>query len=489
MDFSSTHAFDTKQPLLFNFKGYDSKRTSKLMMSAVILLVAFFSAIPIIKIYWMAQSFVEMWAGRFLPREKHTVIFCQQCLCRTAWLFMPWCRAGTPSDSGYIGLKDDTETSPRRSFFWYFGAESHDPKASLILTMGGGPGSSGLMNALFGQSPCLVTAEGLIPNPHTWTERYNLLVLDHPVGAGFSFSSGPQVNNSRDAAVDVYDFLQRFYDLFPQLVGNKLILDSGSYGGIYVPNIATVIQEGNHAIASGKGQLGAKRLNLESLMIHNPFTDPYSHFRWMLQYRCVYHNVYNDTTCKDTYAMLPGCLEALDYALEPENSDPRHRFQAIERCAKLEEGYTDRTSLEDIRLRCQPDDVDSCYLEFKWDIGKAFSEYGDKAFRHHHLYEPLLADGIRLLHYVGAQDANCPWPGVLSFLKLIRRPFQQSFIDIKEIPWPTVHKEQGYVRQVGDGAGNMTFVLIEGAGHFSVHDQPAIVKSIIEHWIENQPFS
>ena len=49
-------------------------------------------------------------------------------------------------------------------------------------------------------------------------------------------------------------------------------MDGGSYGGIYVPNIATVIQEGNRAVASGKGQPGAKKLNLESLMVHNPIS-------------------------------------------------------------------------------------------------------------------------------------------------------------------------------------------------------------------------
>lgn len=58
----------------------------------------------------------------------------------------------TPSYSGYIGLKHDTNSSPRRSFFWYvfnstylcgegsyqrlffryFGAESHDPKAPIM---------------------------------------------------------------------------------------------------------------------------------------------------------------------------------------------------------------------------------------------------------------------------------------------------------------------------------------------------------------------
>jgi len=36
-----------------------------------------------------------------------------------------------------------------------------------------------------------------------------------PIGVGFSY--GKRVNNSRDAADDVYDFLQKFFILFPQL--------------------------------------------------------------------------------------------------------------------------------------------------------------------------------------------------------------------------------------------------------------------------------
>ncbi|KIK71657.1 hypothetical protein GYMLUDRAFT_90523 [Collybiopsis luxurians FD-317 M1] len=443
----------------------------------------------------------------------------------------------TPSYSGYVGLEGDTKSSPRRSFSWYFGAESHDPNAPVILTMGGGPGTSGLTNALFGESPCKISSKGLVANPHGWTERYNLIVLDHPVGAGLSYAIGhPQVNNSRDAALDVYDFLQKFYILFPHLAGNKLIIAGGSYGGIYVPNIATVIQEGNRAVDSGSGK---KRIHLESLMIHNPMTDPYSHFRWLLHQVCVNHDVFGAQACKEGYAVLPRCLEALDYVLESSvPSTPEKRYEAMQVCVRLSDGYKGNISLEDIRLRCKVDDIYNCYPEFTWikeffnrpevkdtlgvpdyvnfetlnrNVTKAFRFYGDATFRHHRLYEPLLADGIRVLHYVGAQDANCAWPGVLSFLKLIRSPYQEEFIRSEEIPWPhsldtpsrmtgdgggggvgvgagNGDGSGGYVRKVGEGAGDMTFVLIEGAGHFSVHDQTAVVKSIVEHWIENEPF-
>ncbi len=49
------------------------------------------------------------------------------------------------------------------------------------LTVGGGPGTSGLINPVFGQSPCTMTKDGLVRNPlqSQWSEHYNLVALDH----------------------------------------------------------------------------------------------------------------------------------------------------------------------------------------------------------------------------------------------------------------------------------------------------------------------
>ncbi len=53
---------------------------------------------------------------------------------------------------------------------------------------------------------------------------------------------------------------------------NRFIISGGSYGGVYVPHIATVIYEQNLALAAGKGQSGAVHINLESMMVNNPIS-------------------------------------------------------------------------------------------------------------------------------------------------------------------------------------------------------------------------
>ncbi|KAF8215058.1 alpha/beta-hydrolase [Mycena galopus ATCC 62051] len=417
------------------------------------------------------------------------------------------------SYSGYIGLEGDSETTPKRSFFWYFEAEDGAKNAPVILTIGGGPGTSGMSNPLAAQGPCLVVENGTVPNPNRWTEHFNLLALDHPVGVGASY--GTQVNNSRSAAIDVYDFLQKFFRVFPDLVQNQLILSGGSYGGVYIPHIATVIHEQNIALAAGKGQPGAIHLSLESMMVSNPISDAMSHYEWILQTRC--YNVadmYNSSTCDEMFQILPTCLESIRFAQQmPEWSVERH-VAAQNICHKLEEGDTHGTVVEDVRKKCYSKEPMGClppsfgwlndffrktdnknalgipeHVNFKAladDVTAEFEAYGDVIQPSYLLYGPLLKAGIRLLHYVGAQDANCAWPGVISFLKLLQSPFQDQFLHALDVPWPTA--QDATVRVVGEGAGNMTYILVAQAGHFVARDQPALVKSIVEHWVDNVPF-
>ncbi|KAJ7153222.1 alpha/beta-hydrolase [Mycena filopes] len=413
------------------------------------------------------------------------------------------------SHAGHIGLRGDSEKSPKRSFFWYFEAEEESATAPIILTVGGGPGTSGMMNALWGQSPCLASENGLVPNPHRWTQRHNLIALDHPVGAGFSY--GTQVNDSRSAAYDVYDFLQKFFVLFPHLAKNKFVVSGGSYGGVYVPNIATVIHGQNLLLKSGGGAPGAVHIHLDALILSNPLSNPMAHYSWFLRYRCEDHAIYNATQCRTHYAELPGCLEGIHMAFDVPTL--ANRLAAAQACWRL---YDDTHGInsEDIRLTClDPEAPTGCHPEFTWvedifrdatvrrglgladalnftglnlGVNSRFNANGDVLRPHHLMYPPLLEAGIRVLHYVGAQDANCAWPGVLSFLKLLQTPFQEDFLAAEDIPWPTA--DVATVRSVGRGAGSMAFILVQEAGHFTVKDQPALAKKIVEHWVANEPF-
>jgi carboxypeptidase C (cathepsin A) len=158
---------------------------------------------------------------------------------------------------------------------------------------------------------------------------------------------------------------------------NPFILSGGSYGGMYVPHIATVIHEQNLALAAGKGQPGAVHVNLESMMVSNPISvsrffpahSPYiqetqdatSHFKWLLQMRCYNADMYNASTCADLFRVLPTCLDSIQLAQQGPGWSVERRVAAQKICSVLEQGDTHGTVIEDIRRKvtASADRIDS----------------------------------------------------------------------------------------------------------------------------------
>ena len=61
---------------------------------------------------------------------------------------------------------------------------------------------------------------------------------------------------------------------------------------------------------------------------------------------------------------------------------------------------------------------------------------------------------------------NLPIPNQL---KIIRSRYQDAFIAAPDLPWwtsPDEYADVTTVRAIDPGAGNMTYMLVGGAGHF-----------------------
>jgi len=98
--------------------------------------------------------------------------------------------------------------------------------------MTGGPGISALY-ALFGEIGPFYTDPELIlkPREYNWITNYNVIFVDVPIGAGFSFTnttSGLATNTSQMAS-QVSKFLDQFFLLFPEFKGNDFYIVGKSY--------------------------------------------------------------------------------------------------------------------------------------------------------------------------------------------------------------------------------------------------------------------
>lgn len=112
-----------------------------------------------------------------------------------------------------------------------------------------------------------------------WNSRANLIVIDQPVGVGYSYSRyGVQVSNSLQASKDIYKFLRIFFDAFSSFRENDFVLTAESFGGRYIPIFATQIVDMNREkiLTAEKEDREVKKeelINLKKIAIGNGLTD------------------------------------------------------------------------------------------------------------------------------------------------------------------------------------------------------------------------
>ena len=159
-------------------------------------------------------------------------------------------------------------------------------------------------------------------NPYSWNTYANMLYVDQPIGAGFSYGTD-SVTSTVTAAPFVWTLLQAFYAQFPQYENRNFGLFTESYGGHYGPEFASYFQSQNAAIA--KGTVTGQKIDLVALGINNGWYDPILQYKAYVDYS--YNNTYKPlisasqhTTYLNTYNSK--CLPALKSctALSGQNS-------------------------------------------------------------------------------------------------------------------------------------------------------------------------
>ena len=123
-------------------------------------------------------------------------------------------------------------------------------------------------------------------NPHSWNKRANMIYIDNPVGAGYSFASTDGLPSSQvDVADDLYTFLQQFFTLFPEYRTNAFYAFGESYAGKWVPTICKRIHDMN--------QISDLKINLVGFGIGNGWIAPehqaiYSNFLYQVSGKKMY---------------------------------------------------------------------------------------------------------------------------------------------------------------------------------------------------------
>lgn len=127
--------------------------------------------------------------------------------------------------SGFIPVDEDANM-----FFLHIKSEVDSDTKPLLLWLQGGPGKSSLYGQFLENGPLGVDASGkLYKREHTLLNYMNLLYVDQPVGAGYSFGK-KLTGKLDDASIHLMRLIRRFLRIFPEYADRTFYVAGESYG-------------------------------------------------------------------------------------------------------------------------------------------------------------------------------------------------------------------------------------------------------------------
>jgi cathepsin A (carboxypeptidase C) len=169
----------------------------------------------------------------------------------------------SPDFKQYSGYLDATQG--RHLFYWFVESQNNPSKDPVVLWLNGGPGGSSLYGLFTENGPFRVLPDGktLTYDEHSWNSLANILYLESPAGAGFSYSDNNDYRTSDDQTLKFnYEALKDFFKKYPKFSKNDFYLTGESYAGFYLPLLAVKILNEK-----------SSKINLKGLAIGNGHLD------------------------------------------------------------------------------------------------------------------------------------------------------------------------------------------------------------------------
>lgn len=154
-------------------------------------------------------------------------------------------------------------------FYYLFRCRNATQPRSLTLWFQGGPGYSNTFSVFAEGGPFVVNNRtGKIErNPHAWNEVTDTLFIDQPAPTNFSRSPDPAKICRNESCVtrDLHVFLNKFFYRYGEYRGRPMYIAGVSYGGHYVP-----------ALASYLVRTGDPSFNVKGIAVGNGLIEEYS---------------------------------------------------------------------------------------------------------------------------------------------------------------------------------------------------------------------
>ncbi|KAG6005766.1 hypothetical protein E4U21_007717 [Claviceps maximensis] len=369
--------------------------------------------------------------------------------------------------SGYL----DNEATDKHLFYYFFESRSKPSTDPVVLWLNGGPGCSSLVGLFSELGPATIPREDLKPvrNPYAWNTKANVIFIDQPVNAGFSYSRN-NTNTSSAAAEDMYALLTLFFHQFPEYAKQDFFIAGESYAGHYIPAIA-------HEILSHK----VRNINLKGLAIGNGLVDPliqYSYYRPMVCGQGGYKAVLSPRDCQRMKSAEPECLGYIKQCYDEGAADicaaaqnfctvdlltvyRGNMYDILHRDGTGKLSYADTFLNKAETKKALGVEVERIYEDCDQDVYDNFINSGDWMAPTQRVMPDILAQ-VPVLIYAGDIDYICNWLGNRAWVNALDWPGKSAFntAKINQLRLPS-GRNYGSVR----AAKGLSFMQIYKAGH------------------------
>uniref|UniRef100_A0A1B6KZ16 Carboxypeptidase n=1 Tax=Graphocephala atropunctata TaxID=36148 RepID=A0A1B6KZ16_9HEMI len=314
---------------------------------------------------------------------------------------------------------------------------------------------------------------------NSWNLENNLLIIDQPVGTGYSFTvKNCYARNETDVGDDLYKALIQFYQLFPKLVNNKFFISGQSYAGHYIPALGHIIHKQNPT--------APVKINLAAMMIGNGLVDPET----QLDYGDFYYYLgLIDDAARDVFN--------LNYQQFVQEVKVKNWVAAGKICnafrGTLYDRFVDRKVYAYNYARKQPEPprslsiyIQSAELRKALHIGmlpfnriiKVYGYLRDDIVQSVKPWVEELLEFYPIVFYNGQLDLTVGYPMTIKFLRSLNWSGEKQYLTSERTKWCVGSDLAGYYK----GAHNLYDVMVRNAGHVVPTDQPlwayTLMKSV-----------
>lgn len=399
---------------------------------------------------------------------------------------------------GYL----DVNAQKDETFYWFFESKKNKVYDPLVLWLNGGPGCGDATGILFENGPFSIKKTNktttLISNKYSWNSNTNLLYIDNPLGAGYSVAPLKDTpTDENQIAENVWQFLLKFYEQFPQLKGRNLYITGESYAGKYIPSITNLIVNKNKDIGKKSWKIsditGTKPwANLKGIMIGNGIVDPANQYPAYYTFS-KHHKLMSKQ--QEQLLRLPAqfCKNLLlekrynkgtqgycstvvnSILLNKEHTKFNFNYYNINLPCVTTECY-DFSNIETfMRSERVVKDLSAKTKKFESCNMKVYHKlYSDQILSVSKVFRNILAAGVDVLGYYGEYDFICNWEGGLAWMNAVDWKYKKEFntAAVKKNDYGLIKRHK-----------NFAFIKFGGAGHMVPMDQPELAQQMLTEFI------